>query len=487
VRILEPLQGRPGVRIRFTPATNYGARAAELTAGSHHLRVAATDAACRLTTDASLSAITEQHPFELDRSMALILGPDETIESAPLTVAHAWMEQTATYWEEWVRSLAVPLDWQAAVIRAAITLKLCTYEDSGAVLAALTTSIPESADSGRTWDYRYCWLRDSAFVIQALNRLGATRTMEGFLRFINNIVAQSPAVALQPAYALAGGMRHDEVMIETLDGFRGMGPVRMGNHALTQNQNDVYGAVVMAASQFFYDLRLTLPGDATLFARLESLGEHGFNAYDRPDAGPWEMRGTQQVHTYSACMCWAACDRLARIAGHLGLGERAEHWHARARALRQHILARAWCDHCNSLVSRYDGHDVDATALLLPEMGFMSAADPRFVATMSRIDRELRVGEYLFRYRHDDDFGAPRNAFTVCSFWYVNALGRMGHTSRARDAFEKLLAQRNPLGLLSEDIDPTTHEHWGNYPQTYSMVGIISSALRLSRSWEEVV
>ena len=487
VRIVEPVQGRPGVRIRFTPANDYGARASELTAGSHHLRVAATDAACRLTTDASLSAIIEQLPFELDRPLALIFGPDETIEQAPLTQAHSWMEQTANYWEEWVRSLAVPVDWQAAVIRAAITLKLSTYEDSGAVLAAITTSIPESPDSGRNWDYRYCWLRDSAFVIQALNRLGATRTMEGFLRFLNNIVAQSPAAALQPAYALAGGLRHEEVMIDTLDGFRGMGPVRMGNHALTQTQNDVYGAVVMAASQFFYDARLTMPGDAALFHRLEALGEQGFNLHDRPDAGPWEMRGTEQVHTYSACMCWAACDRLARIAGRLGINDRAEHWHARALALRKRILSRAWCDHCNSLVSRYDGHDVDATALLLPEMGFMEAADPRFVATMARIDKELRVGEYLFRYRHSDDFGVPRNAFTVCSFWYVNALARLGRTSRARDAFERLLARRNPLGLLSEDIDPATNEHWGNYPQTYSMVGIISSALRLSRSWEEVV
>ena len=161
VRIVEPVQGRPSVRIKFTPANGYGARASELTAGSHHLRVAATDAACRLTTDASLSAIIEQLPFELDRPLALIFGPDETIEQAPLTLAHSWMEQTANYWEEWVRSLAVPVDWQAAVIRAAITLKLSTYEDSGAVLAAITTSIPESPDSGRNWDYRYCWLRDS--------------------------------------------------------------------------------------------------------------------------------------------------------------------------------------------------------------------------------------------------------------------------------------------------------------------------------------
>ncbi len=487
IRIIEPSRGRPRIRMRFKPLNGFGARASEMTVGSHHLRIDAADVVCRLTTDASLTALVEEHAVILDKPLAFILGPDEPVEGAPLTLARHLLDQTVDYWQEWVRTLAVPVDWQEAVIRAAITLKLCTYEDSGAVLAALTTSIPEYAGSGRNWDYRYCWLRDSFFVIQALNRLGATRTMEGFLHYLDNVIAQSPDGTLGPAYSVAGESSDKELILDTLQGYRGMGPVRVGNLALKQRQNDVYGAVIMATSQFFYDARLISPGDTALFGRLEALGEQAHAVFEAPDAGPWEFRGTEQVHTYSACMCWAACDRLARIASHLGLSDRSELWGSRASAMKDQILAQSWSDARDSVVNRFGGQDLDATALLLPELGLMSGSDPRFVATVERIGEELRQGDYLFRYRHADDFGVPHNAFTVCSFWYVNALAHMGRTAEAREAFERLLERRNRLGMFSEGIDPSSHEHWGNYPQTYSMVGIISSALRLSRSWEEVV
>jgi GH15 family glucan-1,4-alpha-glucosidase len=311
--------------------------------------------------------------------------------------------------------------------------------------------------------------------------------MEGFLHYLNNVIAQSPSGALSPAYSVSGDSRGKETPVPALQGYRGMGPVRVGNLALQQRQHDVYGAVIMATSQFFYDARLISPGDATFFARLEALGAQAVTFFEQPDAGPWEFRGVERIHTYSACMSWAACDRLARIAGHLGLNDRAEHWQALASRMKDRILEQAWSGTGNSLVDHFGGHDLDATALLFPELGLLNATDPRFVATVERIERELCHGDYVFRYRHADDFGVPRNAFTVCSFWYVNALARLGRTTEAREAFERLLTRRNHLGMFSEDIDPATHEQWGNYPQTYSMVGIISSALRLSRPWEEVV
>ncbi|MEZ5473857.1 MAG: glycoside hydrolase family 15 protein [Steroidobacteraceae bacterium] len=487
VRIIERLAGRPVLRLRLRPTRDYGNPALSSGGGSHHMRFAAHQANYRVTTDASVNALREDRLCVLENTLTFIIGPDETIEEAPSVFAHSLLRETRDYWEDWSRALAVPFDWQAEVIRAAITLKLCTYEDTGAVLAALTTSIPESANSGRNWDYRYCWMRDSYFVVQALNRLGVTKTMEGFLHYIDQVVALSGVSDLKPLYRLSGAPEDQERQIESLDGFLGMGPVRVGNGAANQIQNDVYGSVILAASQLFFDERLVRPGDTTLFVQLERLGERAAALFDQPDAGPWEFRGFARAHTFPAAMSWAGCDRLARIAARLGLRDRADHWATQANYMRSVILERTWNEQRQAYVASFDGDDLDAAVLLLPELGLLRATDPRFLSTLDVIDRELRDGDLLFRYRHADDFGTPETAFTVCAFWYVNAIAAAGRLEEARAHFTRLLAYRNPVGLLSEDLDPKTGALWGNFPQTYSLVGVINSALRLTRSWEEAL
>jgi len=487
VRLIEPIAGRPIVNVRLRPRCDFGANDPQRVAGSHSIRFLSPMLNYRVTTNSSLSPLLDETAFVLERPLAFILSPDETIEETPLTLARNWLEETRNYWHEWIRGLAVPFDWQEAVIRSAITLKLCTYEDTGAVLAALTTSIPEMADSARNWDYRFCWLRDSFFVILALNHLGATNTMQGYLRYLDNIVARNPGGDLQPLYGITGESHLEERIIETLDGYRGMGPVRVGNLACEQIQHDVYGAVILAARQLFFDHRLTNPGDAAIFARAEVLGERAMKMFAVPDAGPWEFRGIERVHTFSAVMCWAACDRLSRIAVQLKISDRAAFWRASADTMRAEILARAWSHKKQTFTSAFDGEDIDATALLLSDLGLVEGSDSRFVSTLNAIERELVRGDLVFRYVHADDFGIPANTFTMCSFWYVNALAAVGRVDEARVIFEKLLLRRNSAGLLSEDIDPVSGEQWGNFPQTYSMVGIISCATRLSRSWEEML
>jgi len=243
--------------------------------------------------------------------------------------------------------------------------------------------------------------------------------------------------------------------------------------------------VILALAQLFFDRRLVNPGDEPLFRELEKLGERAIRMFDQPDAGPWEFRGMARAHTYSAAMSWAGCDRLARIAGRLGLQKEAAQWRERADGMRTSLLERAWNPERGALVASLDGTtDLDASLLLLPELGLIDGRDPRFIATVDTIGRELREGDLVFRYRHTDDFGRPETAFTVCAFWYVNALASAGRTEEARAQFEALLSRRNHLGMLSEDVDPDDGQLWGNYPQTYSMVGIISCALRLSRSWD---
>jgi len=484
IRIIQPMAGRPLVTLRLRPAAQYGEPVRVASSGSHHLRFAAAGVDYRVTTNASLAAICEERSFVLDRPLSFVLGPDESLAQSPAVLAAEFLAETIDYWRDWVRTLAIPFEWQEAVIRAAITLKLCTYEDTGAVLAALTTSVPEAPGTARNWDYRYCWLRDSYFVIQALNRLGATRTMEAYLHFIDNIATRSSVSELQPLYGISGDAQAEERIMPSLPGYRGMGPVRTGNGAVTQRQHDIYGSVILAATQLFFDARLVRGGDAALFRRLEKLGEHARIVYERPDAGPWELRGSQHVHTFSAAMSWAGCDRLARIAVQLGDGPAADKWRSVADQMQQRILAESWNAQRGCIASTFGGSDIDATALLLPELGLLPATDPRFTATLDTVIRELREGDLVYRYRHEDDFGRPATGFVICSFWLVNALAASGRVEEAREQLDRLLARRNALGLLSEDIDPSNGELWGNFPQTYSMVGIINSTLRLSRQWE---
>ncbi len=484
IRRIRPLAGAPRIRLRLRPMAGYGTRCAERTFGSNHVRYLLDGLVLRATTDAPLPMLLDELPFYLDHEIHIILGSDETLGDSPSRHAHEAHEATLDYWHEWVRFLSIPAEWQDAVIRAAITLKLCQYEGTGAIVAAMTTSIPEAPHTRRNWDYRYCWLRDAAFVVRALNRLGATRSMEEYLRYLFNLAA--PEGDLGPVYGIHFESELHEREAPELAGYRGMGPVRVGNDAWRQVQHDVHGGVVLAAAQLFFDRRLLTTGDASAFARLEPSGEAAWRLYDQPDAGLWEFRGRASVHTYSSVMCWAGCDRLARIAGHLGLGEREAHWRERADTMRENILARAVHPEHGHFVDTFDGSGLDASLLLIAELGFVDPSDLRYVTTVEAIGRDLARGHHVFRYIAPDDFGTPETGFTICSFWYVDALAAIGRVDEARRLFEQLLEQRNALGLLSEDIAPESGELWGNFPQTYSMVGLVNSAMRLSRSWESL-
>ncbi|WP_067218443.1 glycoside hydrolase family 15 protein [Stappia indica] len=486
VRRVRPLSGHPRIRVRCRPRFDYGARAPEVTYGSNHMRFVGNGQTVRLTTNASITYVRDETPFLLDGPVSFYFGPDESLTHHPETLCREFEEETVLHWRLWTRRLGLPLDYQEAVIRAAITLKLCTYEETGAIIAAVTTSIPEAANSGRNWDYRYCWLRDAFFVVRALNSLSEMETMENYLRYINNIASMTGSGHVQPLYGIA----LEDRLIETtvgLPGYRGMGPVRVGNQAYEHFQHDVYGNIVLGASQAFFDKRLLRQPGVDDFERLEVIGERAFAMHDQPDAGLWELRTRARVHTSSSLMCWAACDRLAKIAHQFGRRERALFWQERADTIRSVILSRGWNAETNAFVESFEGRDLDASLLLIAEVGFLSPQDPRFIATVERIGETLRRGKHLFRYHAADDFGAPENAFNICTFWYIDALARIGRKDEARDIYETMLACRNHVGLLSEDTNPVTGEMWGNFPQTYSMVGIINGAMRLSDGWESLV
>jgi len=483
-RIVEPTAGLPRITIRMRPTSNYGKLLPQRSLGSNHIRYFSEGSVIRLTTDAPLSLIDGEAPFVLTRPLHLVFGPDEPFPGDLQSTCREFTDRTHDYWMEWVRRLSISYDWQEAIIRAAITLKLSNFEETGGIIAAHTTSIPEAPGSGRTWDYRYCWLRDAYFVVQALNRIGATRTMEEFISFTISI-ASKPDQELRPLYSVVPTSDVEERIAPDLEGYRGDGPVRIGNAAVGQAQHDTYGSVILAAMPMFFDRRLPRPGDEGLFRLLETLGHRAAKKALEPDAGIWEYRGRQRIHTHSVAMCWAGCQRLSAIAKRIGRNDRAEYWNATAEPIHGALLERAWNEKRGAFTAAFGSDDLDASVLLLPDLGVVEVDDPRFVSTVAAMERELVREKHVMRYAGADDFGLPVTAFLICRFWLIDALWSLQRREAARDLFIDALSHRNRYGLLSEDVDPQTGELWGNFPQTYSMAGLILSAMRLSRSWED--
>jgi GH15 family glucan-1,4-alpha-glucosidase len=483
VRIVRPVAGSPRIRVRLRPTTSWNAEKVPISYGSNHIRMVLSYMAMRVSTNAPIGLISQESWFRLEADMHFFMGPDEGFSDALRPAIERMLDDTILEWQVWVRGLAIPAEWQEAVIRSAITLKLCQHEETGAIVAALTTSIPEHADSGRNWDYRYCWVRDAYYTVEALNRLGALDVLESYLVYLRNIVDGAKGGHIQPLYDVRGNATLTEWEADGLPGYRGMGPVRVGNAAYEQIQHDAYGQIVLSSVQGFIDQRLLRMAGHADFEALEAVGERAWQVYDKPDAGLWELRTRAHVHSYSAVMCWAACDRLAHAAKAIGLDMRAAYWENRAETMRTRILDAAWRSDSNAISANFEDDSRDASLLQLLDLRFLSADDPKFIGTLAALEADLRRGNDMLRYSAPDDFGEPVTAFNVCTFWLIEALHRTGRTEEARELFEVMLSRRTAAGLLSEDIDPVTGELWGNYPQTYSLVGIINCAVLLSKPW----
>ncbi|MDB5889367.1 MAG: glycoside hydrolase family 15 protein [Polaromonas sp.] len=487
VRRIKAIHGAPRIRVVLDVRFDWGRQAAQVTRGSNHLRFVGDELALRLNTDAPISHLLSHQPFVMTGEYNFLLGTDEPLQDGIADTARLFEQETVMYWRKWSQRLHIPLQWQDAVIRAAITLKLSLFEDTGAIVAAMTTSIPEAPGSQRNWDYRYCWLRDAFFVVRALNSLSEVGTLEDYLRWLSNVVVDAQGGHIQPLYGIGLERNLPESTMDHLAGYRGMGPVRVGNQAQEHFQHDVYGNVILGAAQAFHDHRLLHRAGLAEFRQLEAVGERAAATYDKPDAGMWELRTRARVHTSSSLMCWAACDRLGKIAVVLDLPERAAYWSGHAGVMKERILRDSWCEERQAFAESFGGKSLDASVLLMIEVGFIDPKDPRFVSTVAALEEHLCDGPYMRRYESPDDFGKPETAFNICTFWRIDALARIGRKQEARAIFETMLAARNHLGLLSEDTHPVTNEMWGNFPQTYSMVGIINAAVRLSEPWDSQI
>jgi GH15 family glucan-1,4-alpha-glucosidase len=485
VRILRPLAGEPRARVRCRPTYEYGHENVGFWRASNHIEYTGFPTPVRLTTNVPLTYVEDERPFLLEDDRHLVLTWGEPLEAGLEETAERFLERTLDYWRRWVKGTRVPRDYQSEVIRSALVLKLHQYEDTGALLAATTTSLPEHPGSGRTWDYRFCWLRDAYFTLNALERLGHSEEMERFLEYLRNIAEEGGGV-LQPAYRINGDRHAEERVLEHLAGYRGDGPVRIGNQAFEHVQNDVYGEMVLAVSRLFLDTRFVgeIP-PLTAVEIVESLLDQIERTLDEPDAGLWEFRGRTRLHSFSVLMHWAGARRAVEVAEALDavdLAARARDVEARAAEI---LETRCWNDEIGALTQVAGEPQLDASLLLAVHLGYLTPDDPRATSHVDAIREALSVdGGLLRRYTAPDDFGETHAAFTVCTFWLVEALALLGRTDEAKELFDRLLSLDNGLGLYSEDLLPDTLEQSGNFPQTYSHVGLINAAFRLSRRWD---
>lgn len=485
VRVVEPIEGTPRVRVTCDPIRGWSRERPRREQGSHHVAFHGYDAQLRLTTNAPLSYLGGEEAFALTTTRHFVLTWGDPLEEPLEPFCADMLRATVQYWRTWVKHCAIPPLYQQEVIRSALALKLHCFEDTGAIVAAMTTSIPEAPGSGRTWDYRYCWLRDAYYVIGAFRRLGHFEERQHFLDFLLNVAASAPDLELAPLYRVDGRTDLEESIQPEWSGIEGEKPVRVGNAALDQRQHDVFGELVLALTPLFVDARFAEQATTQVLDLVERLARKAALLAGTPDAGIWEVRTVARRQTFSTLMCWAGVDRMARIAERHRPASAAE-LHATADRIRARILTEAVDPQRKCLVAQHSGHDVDAALLQAVALRFLPPTDPRMHATVDAVRRELEVDGWLRRYRTDDGFGEPRVAFTLCTFWLVEALATLGRIEQARTLMERVRAIDAPLGLLSEDVDPKTGRMWGNFPQAYSHVGLIHAAFAASPTWSEV-
>ncbi len=475
VRLLRPLSGTPRLHVHFDPRPDYARANVEIVASGTGLEVVGGPTRLHLATNVPAPYVQDGTAIRIDRPtfFALSAGKPPGVASGP--EAENALEQTIRGWRAWAKTTALPSFAPDSVLRSALCLKLHAFIDTGAIIAATTTSLPEALGSGRTWDYRFCWLRDAAFVVEALRRLSHLSEGEAFVRFLREMADCGP---LQPIYGITGKRDLHEEIIDTLRGYEGIGPVRAGNAAYVQRQHDVDGEMLLCLETILTDPRVVWE-DPTLAPLVERLVESAIASFEVVDTGLWEYRTLPKHYTFSKAMCIVAAQRGAELGEFFGMREQAERWLKWADEKHKVFLTRAYNADLGYFTQALDGQFADASNLLLPALGLVDPKDPRFVSTVRAYEKLLAPNGLMMRYRHPDDFGDTTSTFTICSFWWVEALAMMGEVDQAVALFRKLEQYANPLGLFSEDIDPATGALLGNFPQAYTHVGLIHAAITI--------
>jgi GH15 family glucan-1,4-alpha-glucosidase len=483
IRKIELLSGNPAIRVTCDPRGDYGNIIPEISVGSNHIRYMNLEQQVRITTDLSLTYIQNQQAFLLDEDRYVVLTYGEPLEAPLKETCEDFLRKTIQHWQNWIKSCYLPDIYQEEIIRSALVLKLHQYEDTGGIIASGTTSLPEFHDSTRNWDYRFCWFRDAHYTLRAFNQIGHFEELEKYFDFIHNILRNADN-SLQPLYSIAGEKDLNEVNIP-LHGYMGNKPVRVGNKAYVQVQHDVYGQVLVSLLPLYTDKRLTFHRKNSYKSIVPWLLKQIERTLTMPDSGLWEFRNQVQVHTYTLLFHWAGAKAAYKIAVAFKDNELMQQ--AQTIANAAHKLLEGSYDKERRVYPQAIGTpNLDASTLAMVTMNYLDHKSDRAKDHIAALEKELLADHGLFyRYKHYDDFGFPETTFLVCAFWYVDALACVGRTDDAMKNLDKLLSFSNHLGIFSEDVG-VDGSQWGNFPQTYSHVGLINAAFRIARKVDKV-
>ncbi|KQS36956.1 glycoside hydrolase family 15 protein [Pedobacter sp. Leaf194] len=479
IRKIEPLQGNPRITIKCEPVCDYGKGKMRSSRGSNHIDYIGCDENIRLSTNVSTSYILDEKAFVLNEAKYLIMTYGQNLEAPVVSTAETFLRETVAYWRLWIKHSSIAGFYQPFVIRSALVLKIHQYEDTGAIIAASTTSLPESPGSTRNWDYRYCWLRDSHYVLTSLNHIGHFEEMEKYFNYLSDI-SHAEDTRYQPLYGIAGEREITERTLDHLEGYKGEQPIRVGNQAYEHIQNDIYGQVLISMLPLYTDHRFVFSERSDSVKWIESVLSKIERTIDEKDAGIWEFRNIANVHCYSNLFQWAGAQaalKMAKTIGNQNFEDRAQVLIDKAAA---HIEA-CYDPERKVYTNAVGSPHLDASTLQLIMMNYLDPASDRAKDHLAALERELKTEDGLFyRYLHADDFGKPKTTFLICAFWYVEALACVGRTDEAIKEFENIIKYCNHLLLFSEDVDAKTGSQWGNFPQAYSHVGLMNAAYRIA-------
>jgi GH15 family glucan-1,4-alpha-glucosidase len=482
-RFIRLITGTPKFCVNYSPKLNYALDEVSHITEDDHIRTYSmeipTDCIYLYSSLKHIDILNSQE-ITLTKNEFLLLSYNQKLINIDLKRVYLEYARTKVYWLNWTNRTKNYENYGEEIDRSLLVLKIMSFQPTGAVLAALTTSIPETIGEVRNWDYRFCWLRDASMSIEILLKLGHYTSAQRFLGFIKRIL-KSKHDSFQTMYGIRGERELTEISLHHLSGYENSRPVRIGNAAFSQQQNDVFGYLLIVIYKYYEFFPGTLDEIEDMWEIVRNISLTVSTHWEKPDRGIWEIRNDEKHFVFSKVMCWVAMDRASKIAELLNKMSYAETWRGIANDIKDDVLKYGWREDLQTFTQTYNNSDLDASLLLMADYGFIDPDDLKFQKTVMAIKNDLFYNGLVYRYKNPDDFGPPRSSFTICTFWLIQALFKIGLKEDAKNIFENLLTCGNHVGLFSEDIDFTSKRLLGNFPQAYSHLALINSALLFSR------